>query len=169
MGLFDFLKGNKKSTDSSERKEDAALGEQDPTVQYETRLTAHELKADKDRIRMIVEKMVDEDPFKNYYGGLSPKDMTPLTRRTFKYAEITTMNVAFQPDGSDGLLVEVEGLPLGHLTGDKAEAVKTYSKQYVPTGFVYVTGGPCIEYSQEEEGGVEMHTPLGLDIFIHFS
>ncbi|EXJ23029.1 hypothetical protein ADIAL_1491 [Alkalibacterium sp. AK22] len=169
MGLFDFLKGNKKEAGTPYSEADADPDNQAQAVQYETRLTAHELQADKERVQTIVEKMVDEDPFKHYYGGLSLKDVTPLTRRTFKYAEVTTMNVDFQPDGPHGVLVEVEGLPLGQLSGEKAEAIKAYTKKYVPTGFVYVSGGPYIEYSQEEEAGIEGHTPLGLDIFVQFS
>lgn len=167
MGLFDFFKGKQKE---ESRTEPVNTEESDQVaVQYETKLTAHELKADNASIQQVVEKMIEEDPFKNYYNGKTLEDMTPLAKRIYKYESITTVNVDFNSKEKDRILVAVEGTPIGFVPEEKAKTLQDYQSRYLLTAFVYVTGGPYIEYSKEQDKPVEEEAPVGLDIFVQFT
>ncbi|PRY83635.1 hypothetical protein [Alkalibacterium olivapovliticus] len=167
MGLFDFFKGQK----NEETHNDPVTNEKSDqiTIQYETKLTARELKADKTQITEIVDKMVEEDPFKHYYKGKTLEDMTPLAQRLYKYEAITTVNVDFHTKEKDRILVVVEGKPVGFIPEDKARTIQENQSRFLLTAFVYVTGGPYIEYDKEQDKPVAGESPLGLDIFIQFT
>lgn len=167
MGIFDFFKGKDKHETEKQPEEPAESGP--AAIQYETKLTAHELKADQETIDQVVQKMVDEDPFKQYYKGRSLEDMTPLSSRTYKFETITTVDVDFNSKEKNRFLVVVEGTDLGFVPVEKVKAIQEHQKQYLLTAFVYVTGGPYIEYNKEKEAAVEGYSPLGLDIFVQFT
>lgn len=167
MGLFDFFKGKQK--EESQSKPVNTEESDQIKIQYETMLTAHELKADDARLRQVVDKMVEEDPFKNYYNGKSLEDMTPLTKRLYKYETITTVNVDFHIKEKDRILVVVENTPIGFLPEEKAKTIQDYQSRFLLTAFVYVTGGPYIEYDKETDSPVSGECPVGLDIFVQFT
>jgi hypothetical protein len=167
MGLFDFFKGKNKPTSSSEPVSNEETDQ--ITVKYEAKVTAHELKADEATINAVVAKMVEEDPFKNYYSGKTLEDMTALSKRVYKYESITTVNVDFDVKEKDRILVVVEGTPIGFVPEEKAKAIQDYQTKHLLTAFVYVTGGPYLEYDREAEQAVEGESPLGLDIFAQFT
>ncbi|TVP91053.1 hypothetical protein [Alkalibacterium sp.] len=167
MGIFDFFKGKDKERPQNQTEETS--NSEQASIQYETKLTAHELKAGQDTIDQVVQTMVEEDPFKQYYKGKSLEDMTPLTSRLYKYEAITTVNVDFDSQEKNRILVVVEGTPLGYVPEEKANAIQEHQKKYLLTAFVYVTGGPYIEYNKEQEKAVEDSSPLGLDIFVQFT
>ena len=167
MGLFDFFKRKNKPASSSEPVSNEETDQ--ITVKYEAKLTAHELKADESTINTVVAKMVEEDPFKNYYNGRTLEDMTALSKRVYKYESITTVNVDFNVKEKDRILVVVEGSPIGFVPEEKAKAIQEYQSKHLLTAFVYVTGGPYLEYDRETEQAVEGESPLGLDIFAQFT
>lgn len=167
MGLFDFFKGKDKNEPKKQPEETAESGP--ATIQYETKLTAHELKADQETIDQVVQTMVEEDPFKQYYKGRTLEDMTPLSSRTYKFETITTVNVDFNSKEKNRILVVVEGTPIGFIPEEKVQAIQEHQKKYLLTAFVYVTGGPYIEFNKEQDAAVEGQSPLGLDIFVQFT
>lgn len=167
MGLFDFFKS--KDIGNTQREVKETQESEERVVQYETKLTAHELKADQQTIGEVVDKMVEEDPFKRYYNGKTLEDMTPLTARLYKYSDITTVNVDFNHKENGTIQVLVESIPLGYIPEQKATAIQDYQKKYLLTAYVFVTGGPYMEYSKEEEKAVDDSSPLGLDIFVEFT
>ena len=166
MGLFDFLKGKKKESKPAAPAEQEA---EQQSIKYETKITARELKADPQTVKEIVNKMVDEDPFKTFYGGKTAEDFTPLTSRAYKFDNITTLNVDFVHKEKGRVLVNIEGIPLGFLTEEQALTVQKYQEKYLLTAYVYATGGPFLEYDKEKEDVVEGEAPYGLDIFIQFT
>lgn len=166
MGLFDFFKN--KDRETTQNKTPETHESEERVVQFETKLTAHELKADQQTIDQVVDKMVEEDPFKRYYKGKTLEDMTPLTNRLYKYADITTVNVDLNSKEKGRVLVVVEGTPLGFIPEQKAETIQDYQKKHLLTAYVFVTGGPYMEYSKEEKA-VEGVSPLGLDIYVEFT
>lgn len=168
MGLFDFFKGKNKNETEQQASTDSHETEE-RVVHYETKLTAHELKADQQTIDQVVDKMVEEDPFKRYYNGKTLEDMTPLASRLYKYADITTVNVDLDSKEKGRVLVVVEGTPLGYIPEQKAETIQGFQKKHLLTAYVFVTGGPYMEYSKEEDKAVEDSSPLGLDIFVEFT
>ncbi|MCC5894195.1 MAG: hypothetical protein JJU16_01905 [Alkalibacterium sp.] len=167
MGLFDFFKGKQKEESHSDPV--STTDSDQIKIQYETKFTAHELKADDATIKKVVDKMVEEDPFKHYYNGKTLEDMTPLTKRLYKYESITTVNVDFHTKEKDRILVVVEGTPIGFVPEEQAKTIQDYQSRFLLTAFVYVTGGPYIEYSQDENKPVEGESPAGLDIFVQFT
>lgn len=168
MGLFDFLKGKEKIETKKQISTDSHKTEE-RVIHYETKLTARELKADQQTIDQIVEKMVEEDPFKRYYNGKTLEDMTPLASRLYKYADITTVNVDLDSKEKGRVMVVVEGTPLGYIPEQTAQTIQDRQEKHLLTAYVFVTGGPYMEYSKEQDKAIEDFSPLGLDIFIEFT
>lgn len=167
MGLFDFFKGKEKESTQPEQIRTEESDQQ--RIQYETKVTAHELQADETVIRQVVDQMVEDDPFKRYYNGKALEDMTPLSKRIYKYGEITTVTIDFQLKEKNSILVVIEGTPIGYLPEEKAKIIQDYQSRFLLTAYVYVTGGPFIEYSKEEDKPVSGESRVGLDIFIQFT
>ena len=166
MGLFDFLKGKKKESKPVTPAEEETEQE---SIKYETKFTARDLKADPKTVKEIVDKMVEEDPFKTFYGGKTAEDFTPLTSRAYKFDAITTLNVDFVHKEKGRVLVTIEGIPLGFLKEEDALTVQQYQEKYLLTAYVYATGGPYLEYDKDKEDVVEGEAPYGLDIFVQFT
>ena len=169
MGLFDFFKKkDDNKTPNAAESTDATESAQE-IIQYETKITAREIKADPVTIKEIVEKMVEEDPFKRFYNGKTAEDFTPLTSRIYKYDNITTVNVDFVHKEKGRTLVTIEGIPLGFLTEEQADTIQQYHSKYLLTAYVYATGGPYMEYDTETESAVKKEAPYGLDMYIQFT
>ncbi|GEK88535.1 hypothetical protein SAMN04488100_1192 [Alkalibacterium putridalgicola] len=167
MGLFDFFKSKKDTADTSAQNK---LQDNDQhTLKHEMQITEKDLKADEETVDRIVEKMVEEDPFKNFYSGKTKEDMTPLSKQTYKYENITTVNVDFVNKDKGKTLVKVEGISLGFLPEDTALTLQSYQDKYLLTAFVYVTGGPYMAYDPNTETVIEDEGPFGLDIFVQFT
>lgn len=167
MGLFDFLKGNKKT--DNQPKEKSAEDNQSQPIKYETKITAREVTADKATVENIVEKIIEEDPFKNFYDGKTDSDFSPFTDRLYKYQSVTTVNVDLVSEESNQLKIYIEGILLGTLPDDKVREINRYRGKDLLTAFVYVTGGPFKEYDKKSEAVKEGSAPYGLDIYIQFS
>ncbi|SFB98793.1 hypothetical protein SAMN04488102_102108 [Alkalibacterium subtropicum] len=167
MGLFDFFKSKKDTPDTSAQNN---LQDNDQhTLKHEMQITDKDLKADEETVDRIVEKMVEEDPFKNFYSDKTKDDMTPLSKQTYKYENITTVNVDFVNKDKGKTLVKVEGITLGFLPEETALTLQSYQDKYLLTAFVYVTGGPYMAYDTSKETVIEDEVPFGLDIFVQFT
>lgn len=169
MGLFDFLKGKKQDTipkkaPGLQQQETAQDGP--ATVQYERKLTAREITSDSHLIEAIVEKMVVEDPFQNYFKGRSDQD---IRSRIYEYEEITTMNVGILLEEKAALNLYVEGILLGTIPERIADELNRYQGQNLLTAYAYVTGGRYKEYSAESATVVEGTAPYGLDIYLQYT
>ena len=167
MGLFDFFKSKKNTPDTSEQNK--SQDNDQHSVKHEIQFTEKDLKADEETVDRIVEKMVEEDPFKNFYGGKTKTDMTPLSKQTYKYENITTVNVDFVNKDKGKTLVKIEEITLGFLPEETALTLQSYQEKYLLTGFVYVTGGPYMAYDSNKEEVIEDDVPFGLDIFVQFT
>lgn len=167
MGLFDFFKSKKDTPDTSDQNN--SQDNDQHIVRHEMQLTEKDLKADEETVDRIVEKMVEEDPFKNFYAGKTKEDMTPLSKQVYKYENITTVNVDFVNKDKGKTLIKIEGISLGFLPEDTALSLQSYQEKYLLTAFVYVTGGPYMAYDSNKEEVVEDEVPFGLDIFIQFT
>lgn len=167
MGLFDFFKS--KQADSTDKEPGKTEDTNQHVLKHEMQLTDKDLKADEEAVDRIVEKMVEEDPFKNFYSGMTKEDFTPLSRQTFKYADITTVNVDFINKDKGKTLVKVEGITLGFLPEETARTVQAHQEKYLLTAFVYVTGGPYMTYDPDKEAVTEDEVPFGLDLYIQFT
>ncbi|GEK91931.1 hypothetical protein [Alkalibacterium kapii] len=167
MGLFDFFKNKKVKPDSSAKN---TLQDNDQhTLKHEMQLNEKDFNTDKETIAHIVEKMIQEDPFKNYFSGMTKEDMNARSERYYKYSEITTVNVDFTKSKDQGLVIKIEGISLGILSPEKAQTLESHQDNYLLTAFVYVTGGPFMAYDSTKEVVVEDEEPLGLDIFVQFT
>lgn len=167
MGLFDFLKNKTKNANPAVSNK--AESTDDYTLVHEMKLTDRDLMADEATVDRIVEKMVDEDPFKNFYSGKTKDDFTPLSQPAYKYETITTVNVDFITKGKGKIGVKVEDITLGFLPEDKAEIIQSYQEKYLLTAFVYVTGGTYMLFDPKSEEVIEDETPFGLDIYVQFT
>ena len=167
MGLFDFFK-SKKDTPNASAQKDVQDSDQH-SVKHEMQITEKDLQADEETVDRIVETMVEEDPFKNFYSGKTKDDMTPLSKQTYKYENITTVNVDFVNKDKGRTLVKIEGITLGFLPEDTALTLQSYQEKYLLTAFVYVTGGPYMAYDTTKEKVVEDDVPFGLDIYLQFT
>lgn len=168
MGLFDFLKGkNKVGQSDTVKKTDAETNVEE--IKYETKLTAREITNDAEVVQRIVEKIVDEDPFKNFYNGKTEDDFGVSSYRTYKYDTITTINIDLTEKDKNSLSIYIEGIFLGSIPQQKSDEINQYRETYLLTSYVYVTGGPFKEYSQTEETVKSGSAPYGLDIFIQFT
>lgn len=161
MGLFDFFKGNKKPVAPTATKApEQSLGSD---VKFETRMTDRQMVADKAVVQEIAKKIIAEDPFVKPYQGRVDVDFRDGERRIFEFEEVTTMNVAIEPD----FTLVVEGIALGKIPADKVEAIKPYFGSTMLTAFVYVIGGRS---KQIVEGELAMsEIPYGLDIYLQFN
>lgn len=162
MGLFDFLKGKKKDTaplPEAAAREEAAEGK----IQYERKLSAREVTADARVIQAIVEKMVAEDPFQNFYQGQSDDQ---IVRRVYEYEEITTMNVGMAAEGKNWHL-SIEGILLGAIPPAIVEELGPFQGKHVLTAYAYVTGGRYKEYAQGEVR--EGRDPYDLAIYLQYA
>lgn len=167
MGLFDFFKSKKDTPDTSAQNK---LEDNDQhTLKHEMQITHRDLKADEETVDRIVEKMVEEDPFKNFYSGKTKEDLTPLSKQTFKYENITTVNVDFVNKETGKTLVKIENIALGFLPEKTARTLQSHQDKYLLTAFVYVTGGPYMAYDPNKEDVIEDEVPFGLDIFVQFT
>lgn len=166
MGLFDFFKGKKKQAQPAAS---APKTEGPASIKYKTKFTARGMKADPETIKAIVDKMVEEDPFKNFYNGKTAEDFTPLTRVEYKLTDITTLNIDFVHKEKGRVIVYIEGIALGFLKEEEALTIQEYQEKHLLTAYVYVTGGPYLQYDREKETAVEHDAPYGLDIFVQFT
>lgn len=161
MGLFDFFKSKKepvepvKSTESS-----SALGS---NVKFEMRMTDRQLNADKATVNKIAELIIAEDPFVKSFQGKADADFREGERRCFEYENVTTMNVALEPD----FTLVIEGVALGKIPADKITAIKPYYQSSMATIYVYVIGGRSKQRIADEI--VENESPYGLDIYMQFN
>lgn len=167
MGLFDFFKSNKRETVSNETRNNESNDEH--SVKHELKFTDKDLHADEETVDRIVEKMVEEDPFKNFYSGKTKEDFTAASKQAFKYETITTVNVDFINKGKGKTIIKIEDITLGSLPEETAETLQSYQEKYLLTGFVYVTGGPYMTYDRDKEDVIEDEIPFGLDIYVQFT
>lgn len=168
MGLFDFLKGkNKVGHSNSIKEKDAETNVEE--IKYETMLTAREITNNAEVIQKIVEKMVDEDPFKNFYNGKAEQDFGVSSSRIYKYDTITTINIDLTEEDKNSLSIYIEGIFLGNIPQQKSDEINRYREKHLLTSYVYVTGGPFKEYSQADETVKNGSAPYGLDISIQFT
>lgn len=162
MGLFDFLKGKKKDDaplPMATAREDVA----DEKVPFERKLSAREVTTDARVIQAIVEKMVAEDPFQNFYRG---KTDSQIVKRIYEYEEITTMNVDLAVEGREWRL-SIEGILLGTLPQNLVAEMSPYYGKLVLTTYAYVTGG---RYKELSEGAVrEGREPYDLAIYFQYA
>lgn len=166
MKLFDFFKSN---TQPSQTKLKKSTEIKSQKIQYETKLAAQDITQDITVIQSIVDKMVKEDPFKNFYTGKTDSDFGPLSKRVYKYDAITTVNVNLLVDSTDQYSVSVEGIKLGKISESISEEIAKYYGNYLLTAYAYVTGGYYKEYSREKDKVIENFDPYGLDLYIQLS
>lgn len=166
MGLFDFLTGKSKGKQPVKVND---KNTQTETIKYETKLTARDITNDAEILKKIVEKMVEEDPFKNFYSDKSEVDFSVSSTRTYKYDSITTVNVNVVDEDKNELSIYIEGLLLGTIPQQLSHEIKQYQEKYMLTAYVYITGGPFKEYSKNTETVEDGAAPFGLDIFIQFT
>lgn len=165
MGIFDFLKRKTKNTSSSTNVDPG----QEETVQYKTKINGKNITDQSDLIKKIVMKMVEEDPFKNFYGGKTDEDFTPASKRMYKYAEISTMNVGLLEDKDTGLKILIEGIELGVLPEEIVTEMKPYYRKSTLTAYAFITGGFFKEYLTETQTVNESYIPYDLDIFLQYN
>lgn len=82
MGLFDFFKNKKDTSDTSAKN--TLEGNNQHTLKYKMQLNERDLNAEKKTIKSVVDKMIEEDPFKNYYSGKAKEDMRSESERNYK-------------------------------------------------------------------------------------
>jgi len=169
MGLFDFFKKDKQDTPSADQSVQNDNEQQEETIKYKTKLTAREITTNPKTIQEIVDKMVTEDPFKNYYDGKTDAHFGPSSNRAYEYEVITTMNVDLVAEGKNNLQIYIEGTLLGDIPQKKAREINQYREKDILTAYVFVTGGRYKEYSEETNDVQEGTAPYGLDIFIQFT
>ncbi|MFO8070048.1 MAG: hypothetical protein R6U02_08785 [Alkalibacterium sp.] len=167
MGLFDFFKSKK--GDSVSRESTESKGTDEHAVKHELKITDKDVQADEEIVDRIVEQMVEEDPFKNFYSGKTKDDFTPLSNQVFKFENITTVNVDFVNKAKGKTLVKIEDITLGSLPEDLANTIQSYQDKYLLTAFVYVTGGPYMIYDRKKDEVIEDEIPFGLDIYVQFT
>ncbi len=167
MGLFDFFKS--KTNESEPKETQKTQSNEVQTVKHELHLTDKDLHADEETVDRIVEKMIEEDPFKNFYSGKTKEDFTPLSKQVYKYETVTTVNVDLITRDKGKVLVKIENITLGFLPEETARTVQSYQDKYLLTAFVYVTGGPYMMYDTKAEEAIEDDIPFGLDIYIQFN
>ncbi|OJF95962.1 hypothetical protein [Alkalibacterium sp. 20] len=167
MGLFDIFKSKK--SDSVSRDSSKSESSDEYAVKHELQITDKDLKADEETVDKIVEQMVEEDPFKNFYSGKTKDDFTPLLKQAFKYETITTVNVDFVNKAKGKTLVKIENITLGYLPEELAKTVQSYQDSYLLTAFVYVTGGPYMMYDRKQDAVIEDEVPFGLNIYVQFT
>lgn len=139
------------------------------TIQYETKFTANDLTQDRHLMESIINKMVKEDPFKNFYTGKVDADFGPLSKRVYKYDAITTVNVNLLVDSDNHYIINVEGIELGKVPELISKEFAHYYETYLLTAYAYVTGGYYKEYSSESHEVIEGFEPYGLDLYVQFT
>lgn len=164
MGLFDIFKRKPKKTAPT----NVDPG-QDETIQYKIKLYGKRMTDQPELIKKVVMKMVEEDPFKNFYGGKTDEDFTVASRRVYKYSEISTMNVGILGDDVSGFKVLVEGIELGTVSTKVAAEMKPYHRKSTLTAYAFVTGGFFKEYLAETQEVKEGYVPYDLDIFLQYN
>lgn len=168
MGLFDFFRQNKKEKTTSEIVQPINIEEtENSPIVFETKLTANDFNATSNLIESIVSKMVNEDPFQNFYKGMVDDDFIIGTKRVYRYEEITTMNVDI--DTRTKPILSIEGIQLGIVPEHIFSEMKKYESKHVLTTFVFVTGGPYKEFSNETNQIVSGETPYNLDVYIQYN
>lgn len=163
MGLFDFLKGKKKETNSLPEAADSV--KEEGKVQFERKLSAREVTTDARVIQAVVEKMVAEDPFQNFYRGKSDDQ---IVKRVYEYEEITTMNVDLAAESKEWQL-SIEGISLGVLPPNIVEELSPYQGKYILTAYAFVTGGRYKEYREEAGAVQEGMSPYNVDIYLQYA
>lgn len=165
MGLFDFLKRKAKKSTTSTNVDPG----QEEIIQYKTKITGKSITNQPDLIKKIVLKMVEEDPFKNFYGGKTDESFTLASGRVYKYAEISTMNVGLLAEKDSGLKILIEGIELGVLPENIATEMKPYYHKSTLTAYAFIRGGFFKEYSAETQSVSESYIPYDLDIFLQYN
>lgn len=154
MGLFGALFGKKKQGEKKEEKTDSDVQE----VKVETKWLASEVTADQEQIDRIAQAIIEEDPFKQEYGK-----QLPDSKRTYKYTEVTTVNVDVRSE--KGYVLFIEGQKLGQLTEEQVKEIAPYFGISLLTAYVYVIGGPYKEEGSQDE----KEEPYDLEIYIQFT
>lgn len=171
MGLFDIFKRKTKETDSSSKNEQEKGKNpfSDEPIKYETKLSGQKIANHPKNIKDIVDKMVKEDPFKNYYGGKDEKDMIIPSEKYYQYAEISTVNVGLIEDSESDMKILIEGIELGSIPSDEYAEIKQYHGKNVLTAYAFITGGQFKEYSAESQKVEEGFVSYDLDIFLQYN
>ncbi|WP_208560290.1 hypothetical protein [Marinilactibacillus kalidii] len=167
MKLFDRFKTKSKKA-VSPSKTDTPQEKKCLKIKFETKIPADHITSSQEVIQMIVDKMVKEDPFKNFYTGKTDADFTPLSKRVYKYDAITTVNVNLVPQG-ETYAVSVEGISIGTLPSSISRKISEYYDDSMLTAYAYVTGGYYKEYDRVKEAVIEQEEPCGIDIYIQFT
>lgn len=171
MGLLDFLKKKNQTPKPSDDIKESGIDsteDSEAVIHYETELNAREITSDPKLIRQVVEKMVAEDPFKNYYSAATAETF-PRSPRLYEYGNITTMNVDVAPDTHNNLQLSIEGTALGALPPEKAQEIEPYREKYVLTAYAFVTGGRYKEIAPDTHEIHEGTEPYDVNIFIQFT
>lgn len=166
MKLLDFFKSInqpstmklKKSTETKTQK-----------VQFEAKFIAQDLTLDTVFIQLIVDKMVKENPLKNFYTGKIDSDFGPLSKRVYKYDAVITVNVNLLVDSRDQYFAYIEGINLGKIPLSISKEFSKYYETYLLTACAYATGGYYKEYSTKEDKVIEAFNPYGLELHVQFS
>lgn len=166
LNFFNLFK-SKKQPETTQLKKCTETKSQ--KIQYETKFTATDLTQDKVLIKSIVDKMVKEDPFKNFYTGKVDADFSPLSKRVYKYDAITTVNVNLLVDSKNHYNITVEGIELGSVPQSISKEFTHYYETYLLTAYAYATGGYYKEYSSETQKVIEGFDPYGLDLYVQFT
>ena len=172
MGLFDVFKRKAKKNDSSQTEPDKEKGKNpfsEESIKYETQLSGKNIADHPKKIKDIVDEMVKEDPFKNYYSGKDEKDMIIPSKKYFQYAEISTVNVGLIEDGKSDIKILIEGIELGSIPSAAYTEIKQYNGKNVLTAYAFITGGQFKEYSAETQKVEEGFVSYDLDIFLQYN
>lgn len=172
MGLFDFFKNRKKEPKSSAIPADQISDENSSPAEdvvYKTRWMARKMGVSEKAIEQVVEQMVAEDPFQNFYGGKTDADIIVPGKKWYEYSEITTLNANLIEEGSSGLSLVVEGISLGRLPNEMADEIKPYLGKSMLTAYVFVLGGRYKEYVSETGKVEEGFIPYDLEINLQYS
>lgn len=173
MGLFDFLKKDKKEQESVVEKKQTqvtnqAASDEEAEVVYELRLKASSMGVEQEAIQRAVKMMVAEDPFKNFYNGKDESDFLYIPRKIYKYEAITTMNIQLVPEKQDLWLV-VENQKLGKLSTVDKQKIENYVGQYLLTGYAYIQGGEGKHYSPDIKEVLTDIEDYDLELTLQFS
>lgn len=165
MKFFNLFKSKKSYSNTAKKKCDGKA----KMIQYESKMTARSITKDSALIQSAIDRMIKEDPFKNYYTGKTDADFGPMSKRVYKYDAVTTVNVNLVSPDDHSCLLYVEGISLGEIPDSEKEKIDQYKENCLLTAYAYVTGGPYKEYSEAEQSVVELEDPYGLDIYIQFT
>ena len=170
MRLFDFFKKGKNPGESATKMTDSGqqTAEQDGIVVFELQLKATDLGIEQELIQRAVERMVEEDPFQNFYAGKEESDLKYIATKVYQYELITTMNVQLVRKDQNVALV-VEQQHLGNLPQTQSLAVQKYLDDYLLTGYAYIRGGKGKRYSPTTQTVQTDVEDYELEITLQFS